>query len=295
MSIRTVLVLLLSVICGVSAAVGVNVLGGKQEPVVVAAKTVPVVVAAVDVARGTALGEAHVVTRDWPEENLPPGVVTDLSQAVGRPVLTQLFVGEPLLESKLSEVGLLGAAALVRPNMRGFTIHTPTDSAGVAGFVLPGNRVDILLTISNRDDDGVTGGGVTSTLLQNVEVLAAGNRLDPNQEKGKSSQFRSVTLHVTPQDAATLTAAQSKGSLNLTLRNDTDESMADTRPVMVRDLMFKEEVAGSIDSNDVAETGEPAHDAPPTPILPTKPNEPPKHHILAVRGNSSSVLTFTQP
>src|SRR5262249_56623723 len=117
------------------------------------------------------------------------------------------------------------------------TISTTTLASGVAGFILPGSKVDVLLTVTRTGTSDPTGGGQTSTLLQDVEILAvdqlvkapADNRVDPKE-------LRSVTLLVTPQQAAKLDLGQNKGILHLSLRNPEDHAPAVTRPATLADL-----------------------------------------------------------
>src|SRR5262249_58073430 len=119
-----------------------------------------------------------------------------------------------------------------------FTISTTTHASGVAGFIIPHSRVDVLLTVTRTGgQNDPTGGGQTSTLIQDVEILAvdqlvkapAENRVDPKE-------LRSVTLLVTPQQAAKLDLGQNKGILHLSLRNPEDHAPAVTRPATLADL-----------------------------------------------------------
>ena len=285
MSLRTVLVILLALICGGSAAAGVSVVLRRKSAEAAKVKTTPVVVAAVDIARGMPLKPELLATRAWPEDMVPAGTLSDVEEAVDRAVMTSMVAGEPVLASKLAEPGLLGAAALIDEGMRAFTISTPSPSSGVAGFLLPRNHVDILLTFSGGSSSG---GHTTSTLLQNVEILAAGTRLNTTKDsQGKVQQSRSVTLLVTPDQAAKLTLAQSVGTLNLTLRNDHDDLFAETNVISINELRFLQEygAAAEPDDSEAAESPEPPVDT----IKPT-PSEPPM--IFALRGKSASVLRF---
>lgn len=122
-------------------------------------------------------------------------------------------------------------AALVPSGMRAFTIHTPSVASGVAGFIMPGNKVDVLLTMEGRR------GGTTITLLQNLEILAVDQRIDaPSDYRVDPNQLRSVTLLVTPDQAAKLGLAQNKGALHLSLRNLKDDQPADTSPARQAEL-----------------------------------------------------------
>jgi pilus assembly protein CpaB len=175
---------------------------------------------------------------------VPSGALETLDEAVGRAVYSGLVRDEIVLEGKLSAAGQgRGMATAIQKGMRAFTISTTTLASGVAGFILPGSKVDVLLTVTRTGGkDDPTGGGQTSTLLQNVEILAvdqlvkapAENRVDPKE-------LRSVTLLVTPQQAAKLDLGQNKGILHLSLRNPDDDSAAVTRPATLADLGLYEE------------------------------------------------------
>ena len=245
MGVRTILVIGLAAICGLSAVVAVNRLRGASPNV--ASDTVPVVVAAMNIPRGTTVSEDLVQLRQWPKDLVPPGAITSMEDAVARAALNALIKHEPLLDGKLAakDAGV-GMAALVPTGMRAYTIHTPTVASGVAGFILPGNKVDVLLTVTERLWTGTigdaTGGGSTTTLLQHVEILAVDQRLDaPPENMIDTAQLRSVTLLVSPDHAAKLSLAQTKGKLHLSLRNDEDTLPVNTQPVTLKSLRFQQE------------------------------------------------------
>src|SRR5262249_47271325 len=184
-------------------------------------ETVSLVVAAVDINRGVSLTADMLKTRNCPKDMVPAGAVTALEDAIDRVTFNPLVKDETLLDSKLAAKGAgRGMAALTQKGMRSVTIQTPNVSSGVAGFILPGNKVDVLLTVSSPGNQDPTGGGVTTRLLQNVEILAVDQRLDaPADNKMDARELRSVTLQVTPDQDAMLALAQSKGTLHLSLRN----------------------------------------------------------------------------
>ena len=180
--------------------------------------------------------------------------------------------------------------------MRAYTIETPTNSQGVAGFVLPGNRVDVILTVSSREIAGVAGGhtagGGAWTLLQNVEILAADRRLDQSDE---SAGLSSVTLLVTPDMASKLVLAQTMGRLNLTLRNNSDDSIAETNPVTTRDLIFLQQALLAQEEKDAevetVETSPKATDLEAGDGQESK-QDPPRE-IVTYRGLSSSLVRIS--
>src|SRR6516165_7522537 len=168
MSVRTVLILLLALVFGLSAALGVNLLLRKPEPE--KPEMVPVVVAATNVPRFGTLTLNQVRVREVPADLVPSGALTQAEEAVNRAVFRRLVRDETILEGKLSAPGAgRGMAAAVPIGMRAFTISTTTYASGVAGFILPGSRVDVLLTVTRSGQNDPTGGGQTSTLIQDVE------------------------------------------------------------------------------------------------------------------------------
>lgn len=264
MKARNTLVLILALVFGLSAALGVNLYlrhtGGQP-----AVAMDQIVITTSDVPRGVTVLPSHVKLRDWPRDHVPPGAAQRIEDVQGRVASSAMVKGEVVLENKLSsrDAGR-GLAAMVPAGMRAFTIHTPHIASGVAGFVLPGNKVDVLLTISTND--AASGGAITTTFLQNLEILAVDQRLNPPSEnKVDYRMLQSVTLLVTPEQAAKLDLAQSRGTLHLALRNPEDTSAANTRPATVTDLLVSEKAEGTSPRVEKTE--------PPAPKPPEKPPE----------------------
>jgi pilus assembly protein CpaB len=166
-------------------------------------------------------------------------------------------------------------AWLIPRGMRAFTITTANVTAGVAGFILPGNKVDVLLTVSSGGANDTTGGGNTTTLLQNVEILAVDQKIEaPVDNKVNASELHSVTLLVTPEQAAKLDLGQNKGTLHLTLRNPEDNVAAKVRPATVNDIQFLHE--------------QQAAPAPQATVAPKK-------YIRTIRGTNEGGVALTPP
>jgi pilus assembly protein CpaB len=200
-------------------------------------------VAARDINRGTLLTPGLVTIRQFPTDLVPPGALCRVEDALDRVAFHSLVKEETLLEAKLSAKHAKGGlAGIVPKGMRAFTIQTPHVATHVAGFILPGNKVDVLLTMSSNSPNDSTGGASTTTLLQNVEILAVDQRLDaPSENKVDTKNLQSVTLLVTPDQAAKLELGQNKGSLHLTLRNPDDADAAKTQPATLSGLQFYQE------------------------------------------------------
>jgi pilus assembly protein CpaB len=241
-SIRTVLILLLALVFGLSAALGVNFFLRKPEPEK-KPEMVPVVVATTNVPRFATLTLNQVAVRELPADLVPSGALTQAEEAVDRAVFSGLVRDEIVLEGKLSAKGAgRGMASAVPIGMRAFTISTTTHASGVAGFILPGSRVDVLLTVTRSGQNDPTGGGQTSTLIQDVEILAVDQLVKPPADsRVDPKELRSVTLLVTPKQAAKLDLGQNKGILHLTLRNPEDHEPAGARPATLADLGLVEE------------------------------------------------------
>jgi pilus assembly protein CpaB len=235
MSLRTVLIVALALVCGVSAVLFMNSL---RPQAAASTDVVPVVVAAVDIPRGSTITSDHIKVLDWPKDRLPAGALSKAEEACDRVVTSLLIKDEPVLDAKLAVRGAgRGMAALIPKGMRAFTMQTPTLSSGVAGFILPGNKVDVLLTVTDQGEDTSSGGARTTTLLQNVEILAVDQRVEaPADNKMNANEMRSVTLLVTPEQASKLNLGQNKGQLHLSLRNPEDDTASDTKPATLTDI-----------------------------------------------------------
>ncbi len=192
--------------------------------------TVPVVVASKDITFGTKLEGEHLAVVDFPAKSVPRGAYTAVDSVFSQTSKVFLVEGEPVLASKLSDVGG-GLSVMVRPNMRAISVEID-QVTGVSGFVLPGDRVDVITTIKNA---GGTNVAVTKTVLQNTEVLAAGTT---TEEKGKRTiTTQAVTLLVDPEGAEAVALGLAQGEIHLVLRNPVDHEIVNVKPTDTRKLM----------------------------------------------------------
>ncbi|HET6574288.1 MAG TPA: Flp pilus assembly protein CpaB [Fimbriiglobus sp.] len=240
MSVRTILVVALALVCGLSAAIGV----GKYVKGVAApeADTVPVVMAVADIPRFTTVTAEMLRVRDLPKSAVQAGSLARVEDVVDRVTDITILKDEPILEAKLSERGAgRGMAAVIPTGMRAVTIKTPNVASGVAGFILPGNKVDVLFTMKTHQLNDPTGGGSTTTLIQRVDILAVDQQIDaPSENKVNLKELKSVTLLVTPEQAAEIDLAQNLGTLTLALRNPQDTQPARTAPVTLKGIQFRQ-------------------------------------------------------
>lgn len=234
MSLRTTVVALLALICGISASIGVSNLRQSPEPDNKPDVTV-VPVAAFDIKRGTLITEEMLVGREWPKAMIPQGAVLLKADIVGKIAMVPLAKDEPIFAGKVGTTPRF--SGMVKEGMRAYTILTPNDASLVAGLIEPGDKVDVLFTDRSGDED-LTGGGSTTPLLQNIEVLAMGQAVDPSESREKKvREMRSVTLLVPLEMATKLALAQEMGTLHLALRSEKDGATADVTAVTMLELL----------------------------------------------------------
>ena len=191
-----------------------------------------VALATKDLEVGTVLKEDDVKVADWPGA-IPVGATNQVKDIIGRGVITAIYAKEPIVNSRLAPKGAGGGmAAMIPPGMRAVAVHV-NEVVGVAGFVVPGMHVDILIS---GNAPGVNSQGTrTETLLQNIEVLSAGQDFKKDAE-GKPVMVQVVNMLVTPTQAEQLSLAASQTSIQLVLRNPLDHEIAKTPGTAVQRL-----------------------------------------------------------
>jgi pilus assembly protein CpaB len=187
-------------------------------------KTTQVIVAATDIKLGTLLRDVDLSTADF-VGSLPKGAILKKADAIGRGVVSNLYQGEPIIDSRLAAAGSGGGlAATIRPGMRACAVKVD-EVVGVAGFVTPGMRVDVLISGNPPGPMNTAEGQKVRTLFQNVEVLSAGTDIQKDNE-GKPQQVQVVNLLVTPEQAELLSLASTQAHIQLVLRNPLDTQTA---------------------------------------------------------------------
>lgn len=197
--------------------------------VVVASKTIPV---------GTRLTAEHVKVVAWPARNPVPGAFASPKDVIDRGAIATISENEPITPRNVAspEQGA-GLPPVIPAGMRAMSVRV-NEVIGVAGFVLPGTRVDVLVTV---DDDGSPDGRnepMSRTVVSNVQVLTAGTRYDQEEAKdGKPQRSTVVTLAVLPADGERIALASTKGDISLALRNPLDVDPTDTTGIKMAALM----------------------------------------------------------
>jgi len=187
-----------------------------------------IVVAAADINLGQRLTPDMFKLTDWPSDSVPKGAFTDPQKLGGRVLKTNLLMGEPVSEAKLAPAGTLGGlSALITEGRRAITVRV-NDVIGVAGFALPGNYVDIIVSTQKDAPPGTDARqqNISKIVLERILVLAIAQEV--NRDETKPKVVNAVTLEVTPEQAEKLDLARSVGTLSLALRNQVDPASAST-------------------------------------------------------------------
>jgi pilus assembly protein CpaB len=236
------------------------------------------VVAKQDVPVGTILEAQHVRLAGWPQDTTVEGSFAKIEDVLGRGATAQIVANEPIIDRKLApkEAGG-GLPPTIPAGMRAMSVKV-NDVIGVAGFTVPGTRVDVVVTIKDRDNS------ISRAVLSNIQVLAAGTKYDQDQAKnGQPIKTAVVTLLVTPPDAEKLALAQNEGQIVLALRNPLDVEAVVTQGQRMSSLLGAPAPAPVVK----AVQGRPRVVTPPAP-----PPVAPKYTIDAIRGGKRSEETI---
>lgn len=187
-----------------------------------------IAVAAADISLGQRLTPEMFKLAEWPADSVPKGAFIDPQKLSGRVLKSNLLMGEPVSEVKLAPSGTLGGlSALISEGKRAITVRV-NDVIGVAGFALPGNYVDIIVSTQKDPQPGVEAReqSISKIVLERILVLAVAQEV--NRDETKPKVVNAVTLEVTPEQAEKLDLARSVGTLSLALRNQVDPQSAST-------------------------------------------------------------------
>lgn len=272
---RVGVILVLALVSGLLAAyLAFRFLRQPAVPGVVQASeapTVQVVVANRDMNFGEFVTEQDIRVIDWPASVVPDGFASDPQQVVGRGLLMPVRLNEPFLSSKIAnpEAGA-GVPLGIEEGMRAMAVRV-NDVIGVAGFIQPNQRVDVLVTL----DQAAVGEPVTQVVLQDIQVLGIGQMTAVNDEN-QAVLVPVVTLLVDPADSERLTHAEDRGKIRLALRNTLDRDTVETQGVRTRELISTRRVTTPVGTRR------------------TVPRQPTGVSVRIFRGTSESVEEVTE-
>ena len=223
--VRVFLVLALAVTAGGVFAFGTYNYVNKLPKGAASMPTHPVVVAAIDLDVGAELSRDDIRVVDWPASSMPQQAIADPKDVIGRGLVLPVVQNEPILPMKLAakDAGS-GLPPAIPPGLRAVSVRV-NEVIGVAGYVLPGTRVDVLATVNPTGQ----GGDITSkVILTNVQVLAAGTKIERDVKDNKPMPVNVVTMLVSPDESERLTLAATEGKIQLALRNPLDTGVTST-------------------------------------------------------------------
>jgi len=231
---RVFIVLVLAVAAGGTFAFGTYQYMQNVPTRTVAVPTSAVVVSAADLQLGAELRSEDLRVIQWPAEAVPAGAFASPEELVGRGLIVPVVANELFLPGKLAakEAGA-GLPPVIAPGYRAMSVRV-NDVVGVAGYVLPGTRVDVVATVNpTQQATDVT----SKVILTNVQVLAAGTKIERDDEGNKPISVSVVTLLVSPDESERLTLASTEGKIQLALRNPLDQSAPATLGIRPAVLM----------------------------------------------------------
>ena len=246
------------------------------------------VVAAKPMPLGTLITRDAVKLVDWPARTPLQGGFSTVDEVVDRGLITEVVENEPISENKLApkEAGA-GLSPTIKPGMRAISIRV-NEVIGVAGFVVPGSRVDVVSILA--DSRGNANETLSRVVLSNVLVLSAGTRYDQEEARtGKAIRSAVVTLMLDPLDADRVALAQAKGELMLTLRHPLDLEPSDARGIRFASLLTG---AGEEAPKPAAPTGPRRALAPPPPPPPPPPPVVKAYTVETIRAAKRSEETL---
>src|SRR5258708_1796919 len=240
-----------------------------------------IVVASRPLGVGASVRATDIKLSKVPASAFPKGAFSKPEEVIDRPVTGAILLDEPLLEGRLAIRGSgVGLAPIIPVGMRAVSVRV-NDVAGVTGFVLPGMRVDVLVT--GRPPE--TSGSVTATCLQNILVLSAGTTIQADG-KGQAIQAPTVTLLVSPDQAEILTLANNEGRIQLVLRNGSDQTIEKTPGREISELYGLRAQRAKPSGEPKRPTVQPVGHA---PAPPPPPPPPPPDQVIVIRGTTKSV------
>jgi pilus assembly protein CpaB len=250
----------------------------QKASIVKPSETQPLVVASVPLPLGARLDASNLKVIQWPANQQVTGMFTRIEDCSNRAVITPLAANEPVLESKLApkESGA-GLAATIPEGMRALSVAV-NEVVGVAGFVTPGTMVDVLVTGRALGGGTAGQGDITRTILENIRVLAAGQKIEQDRE-GKPQTVAVITLLVTPDEATQLTMGATDGKIQLALRNTIDTKKNEPKAI-VQAALFSPQGAVS------------APVQPKGPSRKAAPAAPPPYVIEVITGNKRENKSF---
>lgn len=226
---KSIALLILALGCGLVASIGITQVLAKRhgDSGGMHGETETVFVALKDVELGDVVDADELRAEEWPKDKVPAGALTKIEDVEGRRTRTKLYAGEPILANKLFAPGEggRGTTAMIPKGYRVVSVKVDAVSAG-GNLIMPGDRVDVLVYLKRDPVRGVPETG-TRTILQDIKVFAVNNLVTPDKDDtGEPIKAATISLLVTPEQAAKLTLASELGTIRLVMRSPNDDTDA---------------------------------------------------------------------
>ena len=276
---RTAVVIGVAVLLAAVASLGMYRVVSRMPVQAAELETVDVVVAQHPLRLGTRLARDHVRLVKWPAEAPVAGSFSQIEDVLDRGLIAAVEPNEPLTEAKLAALAAgAGLPPAIPPGMRAISVKV-NEVVGVAGFVVPGTRVDVMVTLAQRQQQNQD--SVTRVVVSNAQVLTAGTKYDQEKAKeGTPIPSTVVTLLVTPEDGERIALAASEGQIMLALRNPLDTETTTTTGIRTAALL------GGAQAPPAPATPKPARRVAARPVEPTPAPTPTPtiYTVEAIRG-----------
>jgi len=249
--------------------------------------TTHIVAAAGDLPAGITLAAKDLKLVNWPNDVPLAGSFSKIEEATGRPLIFSLKANEPVLARDLAAAGAgIGLPARIPPGMRATAVRV-NEIVGVAGFLYPGSHVDVLATLTPPGGTGP----LTETILQDVEVLTAGQTSEPDSQ-GKPQSVNVVTLLLSPQDSQKLLLTSTQGSIQFVLRSGADKSTAEIAATRLDQVLGMQQAPQAAPAGASKARSRPAPRRQPPPAAAPPPREPQVMEVI--QGTQRTVQKFPE-
>jgi len=288
MRIKTMVLIVIALVSGLLATIGISQVMDLQSKNTVQQETVKIFVASTDVDINDALNSQNLRLEEWPKDRVPEGALSKLEELDNRFARQRLYAGEPIIAAKLTD-SINNAASTIPEGFRAYAIKVSGEVV-VGNLVKPGDRVDLVVFLRKNGDVPITG---TRTILRDTRVFAVNTKTERSEDdQGQTTTAQTVSLLVTPKQVELLTLASQLGTLRLSLRRPNDAKEINTDGAMVDELVDArydkaDPVTGTttptpeVDAGNLMglleQMGKKPENSPapsPAPALPTPPVEP---------------------
>ena len=289
---KSLSLLLLALGCGLVASIGITqMMSQKEAAPALTGDGRSIFVAKTDIGMGDLLSPEMLTLEQWPKDKVPPGAISQMQDIEGRRARARLYVGEPILDNKLLGKGASqqGATALIPKGYRVVPVKVDLVSGG-GSLILPGDRVDVMVHLVREISRDIPE-TVTRTILQDIKVFAVNDVVELQSDStGQSIAAKTISLLVTPQQAAKVMLASKLGTIQLVMRSPEDDQPS---PIVeaTPDELFGLASQANRQKESLTPTKQPK--SKPSPVVEKKPDD--KWTVKIIKPDSVDEVSFDIP